>query len=155
MRALAAIAMLLCSAHATADSPADAEARAILAIVRARQVSVTQTVAAVTRPANVLRNMYPQRSQSGRTWTGCGDWRHLTTGAHAGQFDPAWLRTLDAQQLAALHADAHEGRVQWPLVVRPARTPAAPSTSHARGYWTTERVCTKNGCTTRRVWRSH
>lgn len=141
MNALAALLL----AVAPSSDQADAEARAILAIVRAREASVTQPVAVVTRPANVSpkpakRNTYPQRSQSGRTWTGCPDWRHLTTGEHAGQFDADWLRTLDAKQLQALHADSHEGRVQWQFVQRPARTPPAV-------------VCPDGRCPVRRVYR--
>lgn len=59
---------------------------------------------------------YPLR---GSWWTGCSSWAHMTGGAHAGKFDPAWLRGLSWGELQSLHSDDHEGRVQWSRVVRP------------------------------------
>lgn len=137
MNALAALLLLIVPAE-----QADAEARARLCILRARhntaapQNPASRPLSAKQQPSLGKRAScctdleqraisYPPRSQSGRRWTGCPDWRHLTTGAHAGQFDATWLRSLDANQVQALHADAHEGRVQWQYVTRPARRPVA------------------------------
>jgi hypothetical protein len=59
---------------------------------------------------------YPIRS---RWWSGCGNWRHLTVGRHAGKFDHAWLASLSHEELQSLHSDDHEGRTKWEFVVRP------------------------------------
>lgn len=56
---------------------------------------------------------YPIR---GSWWTGCGSWRHMTQGEHAGKFDPAWLQSLSNAELQSLHSDDHEHRVKWAYV---------------------------------------
>jgi hypothetical protein len=58
---------------------------------------------------------YPLREHF---WSGCPDWRHLTSGIHAGKFDSGWLKTLSWEELQSLHSDDHEGHVQWKYVVR-------------------------------------
>lgn len=71
--------------------------------------------------------------------------QHLQAGQHAGKWDATWLsqRTLD--ELRALHADDHEGHVQWHSVVRPRPKAAAATAAVApRGYW--QRVCNGNQC---------
>ena len=76
----------------------------------------------VQLPARV-RTGYPVR---GGWWTGCGGWRHLMQGEHAGKFDAAWLQSLSNSEIQSLHSDDHEGRVKWQYVSRPAiaRAPA-------------------------------
>ncbi len=58
---------------------------------------------------------YPLRS---RWWSGCGSWRHLTIGEHAGKFDHAWLAQLSNAELQSLHSDDHDRRVKWDYVIR-------------------------------------
>lgn len=69
---------------------------------------------------------YPIR---GRWWSGCGNWRHLTVGRHAGKFDHAWLQSLSNEELQSLHSDDHEGRTKWEYVVRPTKTVQPKATS--------------------------
>lgn len=77
------------------------------------------------------RRGYPVR---GGWWTGCPNWTHLTRGEHTGQFDHAWLRTLSNAELQSLHSDAHEGRVKWAYVVRPASSGATRQTTAPTSY---------------------
>jgi hypothetical protein len=63
----------------------------------------------------VVSAHYPVR---GSWWTGCGSWRHMTQGQHAGKFDANWLRSLSNAEIQSLHSDDHEGRVKWHYVNR-------------------------------------
>jgi uncharacterized protein (DUF983 family) len=76
---------------------------------------ITPDVPEVT-PQPEERVHYPIRS---RWWSGCGSWRHLTVGQHAGLFDSAWLASLTHEEVQSLHSDHHEGRTKWEYVVRP------------------------------------
>src|SRR6185369_16767785 len=67
-------------------------------------------------PTPMPAAFYPVR---GNWWTGCGSWRHLTQGEHAGKFDSRWLQSLSGAEIQSLHSDDHDGRVKWQYVVRP------------------------------------
>ena len=73
-----------------------------------------------TSPVPVVprRIHYPLRN---RYWTGCDNWRHMTEGPHRGKFDPTWLKSLSKAELQSLHADDHEGKVNWNYAVRGSR----------------------------------
>lgn len=86
----------------------------------------------VSPPTSVPKQAgYPIRPP-GTRWTGlprdhAGAVRHLTTGRHAGQFDPAWLVSLTWDQLDSLHTDAHEGQFRGvPVFLRQSPTPVPP-----------------------------
>lgn len=66
-------------------------------------------------PVPAERKRYPLRNS---WWSGCGSWRHLASGQHAGKFDPVWLSQLTNAELQSLHSDDHEGRVKWASVER-------------------------------------
>lgn len=67
---------------------------------------------------------YPLRNS---WWSGCPSWRHLSTGEHAGKFDPEWLAQLSNAEVQSLHSDDHEGRVKWDYAVRgPGKAAAKP-----------------------------
>lgn len=51
-------------------------------------------------------------------WSGCPNWQHLTVGEHAGKFNIEWLKSLSYHQIQSLHADDHEGRVNWNYAVK-------------------------------------
>ena len=72
----------------------------------------------ITTQSKPLASHYPVRNS---WWTGCSSWRHLTTGPHAGKFDPAYLQKLSWEELQSLHSDHHEqlrgrGSVKWSYV---------------------------------------
>ena len=71
---------------------------------------------AATRMPPAQAGSYPVR---GRWWTGCSNWHHLTTGEHAGMFDAVWLASLTWEELQSVHADAHEGTVNWTYAKKP------------------------------------
>jgi creatinine amidohydrolase/Fe(II)-dependent formamide hydrolase-like protein len=50
---------------------------------------------------------YPIRSN---WWSGCKDWKHMTTGIHAGKYDTEWLKSLSNEELQSLHSDDHEAK---------------------------------------------
>ena len=81
-------------------------------------------------------------------WSGCPDWRHLTTGQHRGLFDTTWLQTLSYEEVQSLHSDHHEGRTKWEFVVRPQLQPTAPVAAPA-----VRSGCPEGGCppTSRRM----
>lgn len=65
-------------------------------------------------------------------WSGCGNWRHLTVGPHAGKFDHTWLQSLSNEELQSLHSDDHEGRTKWEYVVRPQQAVQPKATAPPR-----------------------
>lgn len=84
--------------------------------------------AAPAAPVAPQASGYPLRS---RWYTGCSNWKHMTTAEHAGKFDAAWLQSLSWGELQSLHSDHHDelrgfGRVHWDRVVRAvSKAPAA------------------------------
>jgi hypothetical protein len=61
---------------------------------------------------------YP-RLHARQYWNGCPNWTHLTIGEHRGKFHHGWLQSLSQDAIQRLHADDHEGVVDWSSVVRP------------------------------------
>lgn len=101
--------------------------KGIFGLRRAREpYNVTERVrvSAPTAPKPTSQSPgYPLRS--GKKWSGCESWQHLTRGEHAGYFDHAWLQSLSWDELQSLHSDHHDdlkhgtNKVQWSRVVRP------------------------------------
>lgn len=87
---------------------------------------------------------YPIRS---RWWSGCGSWRHLTVGQHAGLFDHAWLASLTNEEVQSLHSDHHEGRTKWEYVVR-AKPQEKPVDKPAPKQTTAQSRCPGGNCPT-------
>lgn len=94
---------------------------------------------------------YPVRAKE-TWWTGCpmdkdGALLHLSTGAHATDFDPVWLATLTLEQLQSLHSDHHEQRVAWGYVQRPVQAPAKkPLATAPTLQWQTLQNCPTGFC---------
>lgn len=80
---------------------------------RYQKVWVKDSPKKILQPSTPRTSHYPVR---GSWWTGCRSWRHLTTGPHAGKFDPAYLQSLSWEELQSLHSDHHSGTVKWEYV---------------------------------------
>lgn len=112
MRVLIAILLLTLAAPVQAEVPVDL----LILIEKTRTPVAPATDQSTTPVLSKVRQGYPIRSG---WWTGCGSWRHLTTGEHAGKFDPAWLQSLTWNELQSLHSDDHERRLKMAYVQRP------------------------------------
>lgn len=85
---------------------------------------------------------YPLRSS---WWSGCGSWRHLASGEHAGKFDPDWLAQLSHAEVQSLHSDDHERRVRWEFTVRPKPTAKIPTVKGPAASGCPGGVCPRGG----------
>jgi hypothetical protein len=69
--------------------------------------------AAKVEPVRSLRG-YPLRNT---WWTHPGEIHsHLLTGEHRNKWPADWLRSLTTAEAEALHADDHEGKVNWRFI---------------------------------------